>query len=641
MDAGKSSTTYGSGSPLIDVGIEGMLSADGVTFTSTGGAGAPGEWGSVVFNLQGSYNAAYGYLKAVQPVSRVKNSTIENADAGIRIVNHIAPGIENVQFVNSLDGKDIFVDGTDTLIPEVRDDPSGFVIDEAVWDLDAPMTIVLSNGGPSVNDLANFGTEERSDIVIQGKWLSDSASETDFVVIRPVTQNHATADDWGTLIFDTYATESDAGYLNIGHAANPVFAFYPDDVALRDSWVHHFAETGVWIQGALGYGVSVTGNVIERGSGLGGTLGNVGLFLDKAERAIVDSNVVDFSGSALPTYAGTGLVAAFSKTFCQSAPTGPVASQAISNNDVLGPGDHQQNGAMTGIVGSWLCGSIDRLVTFEDNIVEGWNAAGLDLAQSVDVNFRCNNVRFNEKAIDWSRNNEPTGNAIRFQQNNLEIDDDGEFVIRSDNGLKLKLGPLTTNRGDNELRTAQQTPFIVDIDATSEDLDARNNWWFEDGTQLDVLQDVEDLVSPNANDVLIVAPYADPPSGSCYRTTYLNASSRGAGSVAGTPISPALSPVEAVPSRTNLVRTDRNPGRGEAQLQLDVGANQQGLYQVTVYDVTGRRVTTLVDGNLAPGRYPLRWRPRDGGGTAVAAGVYFVRVTGPEYQKTEKVVLLQ
>jgi hypothetical protein len=197
------------------------------------------------------------------------------------------------------------------------------------------------------------------------------------------------------------------------------------------------------------------------------------------------------------------------------------------------------------------------------------------------------------------------------------------------------------NRGDNELSTVQQKPFVVDIDPTSEDLDARNNWWFEDGAQLDALVDVQDLISPNADDVLIVAPYDDPPSGSCYRTTYLDTPSRDIGPVAGVPAAPSSSEVEAVPSRTCLTRTDRNPARGEARLQLEVGADQEGVYQVAVYDVTGRRVVTLVEGNLAPGRYPLRWRVRDSGGRAVAPGVYFVRVVGPEYGKTEKVVVLQ
>jgi len=45
---------------------------------------------------------------------------------------------------------------------------------------------------------------------------------------------------------------------------------------------------------------------------------------------------------------------------------------------------------------------------------------------------------------------------------------------------------------------------------------------------------------------------------------------------------------------------------------------------VQVFDITGRAVATLLDGDLPAGQYPLRWNGRDDRGTLVAAGVYWV-----------------
>jgi hypothetical protein len=84
-----------------------------------------------------------------------------------------------------------------------------------------------------------------------------------------------------------------------------------------------------------------------------------------------------------------------------------------------------------------------------------------------------------------------------------------------------------------------------------------------------------------------------------------------------------------------------NPAHGRTvEVRLDVGAWDSGSYEVAVFDVAGRRVRTIHSGVLPGGRHSFLWNRHDGRGSAVVPGVYFVRVVGPDYSRTERVILV-
>jgi hypothetical protein len=66
-----------------------------------------------------------------------------------------------------------------------------------------------------------------------------------------------------------------------------------------------------------------------------------------------------------------------------------------------------------------------------------------------------------------------------------------------------------------------------------------------------------------------------------------------------------------------------------------------GRVKIRVYDVGGRRVRTLVDGMIEPGRHQVAWDRLDGAGRTAAAGVYFVRFEGGGVQSVRRVVALR
>ena len=66
-----------------------------------------------------------------------------------------------------------------------------------------------------------------------------------------------------------------------------------------------------------------------------------------------------------------------------------------------------------------------------------------------------------------------------------------------------------------------------------------------------------------------------------------------------------------------------------------------GRALVRVYDVAGRLVSVLADGEFGPGRHEVVWDGRCAGGADAAAGVYFYSVECGGLEARQKTVLLR
>jgi hypothetical protein len=75
--------------------------------------------------------------------------------------------------------------------------------------------------------------------------------------------------------------------------------------------------------------------------------------------------------------------------------------------------------------------------------------------------------------------------------------------------------------------------------------------------------------------------------------------------------------------------------------QADRESVHPKLTPLRIYDALGRHVSTLVDGDLPPGRHQRTWNGTNNAGQRVATGVYFYRMTAPGFASTKKMVLLQ
>lgn len=82
-----------------------------------------------------------------------------------------------------------------------------------------------------------------------------------------------------------------------------------------------------------------------------------------------------------------------------------------------------------------------------------------------------------------------------------------------------------------------------------------------------------------------------------------------------------------------------NPVSGACTIRF--AAPRSGRVRASVYDVRGRLVRALRPGRLEAGPHVLTWDGRDGGGRSAAAGVYFVRVEGPELSAGRRLVVIR
>jgi hypothetical protein len=93
------------------------------------------------------------------------------------------------------------------------------------------------------------------------------------------------------------------------------------------------------------------------------------------------------------------------------------------------------------------------------------------------------------------------------------------------------------------------------------------------------------------------------------------------------------------PLVTALEQNAPNPFSPETVIRFSLA--ERGHVSLKVYDVKGRPVRTLVNGDRAPDRYEVDWNGRDDRGHSVAPGVYFYKLEAPGYAMTMKMLLLR
>jgi uncharacterized repeat protein (TIGR01451 family) len=85
-----------------------------------------------------------------------------------------------------------------------------------------------------------------------------------------------------------------------------------------------------------------------------------------------------------------------------------------------------------------------------------------------------------------------------------------------------------------------------------------------------------------------------------------------------------------------------NPAAGRSRLWFGVPSSLAGgSYDLSIYDLGGRRVRRVGSGQAQPGRFSLDWDLRDDGARPVHGGVYFARFTLGGHGVTRKLVVVE
>jgi FlgD Ig-like domain len=92
----------------------------------------------------------------------------------------------------------------------------------------------------------------------------------------------------------------------------------------------------------------------------------------------------------------------------------------------------------------------------------------------------------------------------------------------------------------------------------------------------------------------------------------------------------------AVPRELALTAASPNPSHGLAKLAFTLPLRTS--VDLSIFDVSGRRVAVLADGPADAGEHAATWDGRDAAGRSAGAGVYFVRLVTPGRVLTRKLV---
>ena len=65
------------------------------------------------------------------------------------------------------------------------------------------------------------------------------------------------------------------------------------------------------------------------------------------------------------------------------------------------------------------------------------------------------------------------------------------------------------------------------------------------------------------------------------------------------------------------------------------------MASVRVYNIKGQCVRTLVDGQILSGKQNISWDGNDRNGLKVSAGIYFARISSPEFNASQKIIVLK
>ena len=94
-----------------------------------------------------------------------------------------------------------------------------------------------------------------------------------------------------------------------------------------------------------------------------------------------------------------------------------------------------------------------------------------------------------------------------------------------------------------------------------------------------------------------------------------------------------------IPDEFALHQNYPNPFNPRTQIKYDLP--EKSLVRLLIYDVLGREVAVLFDGEQEPGFHSIMWDGQNGMGKSVGAGMYFYSIQSDQFIQTRKMILLK
>ena len=537
----------------------------------------------------------------------------------------------------------------------------------------APCTVLVNSIDPAIS--THWGEDSaRVEIIVEGT-TETYGTATNRVVFRPNLADDIMGDDWHGITFrGTGYSGTGVGHIDhaeISHATYPITFYAADAPVVTNSLFHNYHDEAIT---DFASDAHIADNEIYPGVGASPEwpVGRTGIHI-ASSYGLYERNKIFY-----PTE--RGIWADFPSSWCSAPPVqGPSKVTTIRDNDLFGSPNPVVIGTR-GIEVSWACK--EETVDVTGNNIQGWNQAGIKLRQSADVQVDCNCVKGNTIGVLHQRNKLAyleTWSEYSLLRDNLLKGNTQTNVQTELEGPKYEPGGIYTagiyggaythdeqgSAGGNLLRlyAAGRSNWHLHAQQLRTDVAEQNGWRDESDNELtgdDInehnLKDLptNDYQTIDVTNAIPGAPHPGcvddepgdcptftPPSGTMTvaRPTLVGPDehqqhadrrgSSGGPELSGLPTQLALHPARPNPARQGLV------------LQMDIPAECVGLAELKLYDVTGRRVRTLLSRVVPAGRHNVTWDLTASSGERVSSGVYFARLVIKGKSTVQRVVVLE
>jgi hypothetical protein len=155
-----------------------------------------------------------------------------------------------------------------------------------------------------------------------------------------------------------------------------------------------------------------------------------------------------------------------------------------------------------------------------------------------------------------------------------------------------------------------------------------------------------DSIMPDAFDIIIDSAFM-PPAGSFKFTEKWMASGFAPKFVQGVVHVTSQNPLDAdgseprgqVPTSYELSQNYPNPFNPATTIKFSL--ETRGLVDLSVYNILGRKVKTLVSTEMDAGPHDVLWDGTDNSGDMAASGIYFYKLEAGDFVKTKKMLMLK
>ena len=97
--------------------------------------------------------------------------------------------------------------------------------------------------------------------------------------------------------------------------------------------------------------------------------------------------------------------------------------------------------------------------------------------------------------------------------------------------------------------------------------------------------------------------------------------------------------VDALPTEFALAQNYPNPFNPTTEINFDLP--KDAFVRLSVFNILGQEVTSLVAGELPAGNHQVMWDGTDSDGGSVASGIYFYRISAENFSASKKMLLLK